>query len=54
MSCSHRKLLRHLWNLTMMGVVCAQWAGTFEELLLDAPRTDTTLHLPLALADGAN
>ena len=32
---------------------CLRWAGSFEELLLDAPRTDTPLHLPLAPSDGA-
>ena len=30
-----------------------RWAGSFEELLLDAPRTNTPLHLPLAPSDGA-
>ena len=30
-----------------------QWAGSFEELLLDEPRSDTPLHLPLAPANGA-
>jgi hypothetical protein len=34
-------------------VTVTQWAGSFEELLLDAPRSDTPMHLPLAPADGA-
>ena len=36
-----------------MYCVCHRWAGSFEELLLDDPRTNTPLHLPLAPSDGA-
>jgi phospholipase C len=40
--------LKNLFNLTGFLTERDKWAGSFDELLLDAPRTDTPLHLPEA------
>lgn len=42
--------LKKLFNLTGFLTKRDAWAGTFDELLLDAPRADTPVHLPEAPA----
>eukprot|EP00931_Biecheleriopsis_adriatica_P121075 TRINITY_DN96156_c0_g1_i1.p1 TRINITY_DN96156_c0_g1~~TRINITY_DN96156_c0_g1_i1.p1 ORF type:complete len:586 (+),score=45.27 TRINITY_DN96156_c0_g1_i1:99-1856(+) len=38
--------IKSLFNLSFFLTKRDAWAGSFEELLLDSPRTDTPLHLP--------
>ena len=38
--------IRNLFNLTLSLTQRDTWAGTFDELLLDAPRTDSPMWLP--------
>jgi phospholipase C len=45
--------IKSLFNLTSFLTKRDAWAGDFSELLLDAPRTDTPVHLPDALAPAA-
>ena len=40
--------VKNLFNLSTFLTKRDAWAGNFEELLLDAPRTDAPLHLPTA------
>ena len=42
--------VKHLFNLTTFLTKRDMWAGNFEELLLDKPRTDAPMHLPDAPA----
>eukprot|EP00040_Diaphanoeca_grandis_P010926 m.55978 g.55978 ORF g.55978 m.55978 type:complete len:413 (+) comp22165_c0_seq1:607-1845(+) len=40
--------LKNLFNLTGFLTKRDMWAGSFDELLLETPRTDTPMHLPAA------